>query len=75
MPDIEIKTLKSSPDTCAALSDMLVETVANGGSVSFMHPLSLEAANEFWRNSLAAADSWRGLSATLADDDQSDGHS
>ena len=56
MPDIEIKTLKSSPDTCAALSDMLVETVANGGSVSFMHPLSLEAANEFWRNSLASAD-------------------
>ena len=50
MPDIQIKTLKSSPNTCATLSEMLVETVANGGSVSFMHPLSFEAANEFWRN-------------------------
>ena len=56
MADIQIKTLKSSPGTSAALSEMLVEAVANGGSVSFMHPLSLEAANEFCRNSLAAAD-------------------
>jgi ribosomal protein S18 acetylase RimI-like enzyme len=56
MPDIQIKTLKSSPSTCAGLSEMLVETVANGGSVSFMHPLSFEAANEFWRNSPASAD-------------------
>ena len=56
MPDIQIKTLKFSPDTCATLSAMLVEAVANGGSVSFMHPLSFEAANEFWRNALASAD-------------------
>ena len=52
MPDIQIKTLKSSPDTCATLSEMLVEAVANGGSVSFMHPLPLQAAEAFWRNSL-----------------------
>src|SRR5207237_10523045 len=56
MPDIQIKTLKSSPDICAALSEMLVEAVANGGSVSFMHPLPLEAANAFWRNSIASDD-------------------
>ena len=56
MPDIQIRTLKSSPDICATLSEMLVETVENGGSVSFMHPLPFEAANEFWRNALAAAD-------------------
>jgi ribosomal protein S18 acetylase RimI-like enzyme len=37
------------------LSDLLVETVANGGSVSFMHPLSPEAADAFWRDSLASA--------------------
>jgi hypothetical protein len=49
MPDIQIKTLNSSPNTCATLSEMLVETVANGGSVSFMHPLPLEAANAFSR--------------------------
>src|SRR6476646_9117594 len=41
MPDIQIRSLQSSPDTCAMLSEMLVEAVANGGSVSFMHPLPL----------------------------------
>ena len=35
---------------------MLIETVANGGSVSFMHPLSREAADAFWRDSLASAE-------------------
>jgi ribosomal protein S18 acetylase RimI-like enzyme len=56
MADIQIKALKSSPDICAALSDMLIETVAHGGSVSFMHPLSEEAAGTFWSNALNAAD-------------------
>src|SRR6185503_18307329 len=56
MPDIQIKILKSSPQTGATLSEMLVEAVTNGGSVSFMHPLPLEAANAFWRDSLASAD-------------------
>ena len=56
MPDIQIKTLKSSPDICAALSEMLIETVANGGSVSFMHPLPLQSAEAFWRDALASAD-------------------
>ncbi len=32
-----------------------METVAGGGSVSFMHPLPLEAADAFWRDSLASA--------------------
>lgn len=56
MPDIRIEALTSSPDICATLSDILVEAVANGGSVSFMHPLSQAAAHAFWRNSLASAD-------------------
>ena len=56
MTNVQIKTLKSAPEICVALSEILIETVANGGSVSFMHPLSLEAANEFWRTSLASAD-------------------
>ena len=56
MPDIEIRTLSASPDIRAMLSDMLIETVANGGSVSFMHPLSSEAADTFWRDSLASAE-------------------
>lgn len=56
MADIQIRTLNSSPDICAALSEMLIETVANGGSVSFMHPLSQQAAEQFWSNALTAAD-------------------
>ena len=56
MPDIEIRTLSASSEIRAMLSDMLIETVANGGSVSFMHPLSPEAADAFWRDSLASAE-------------------
>lgn len=56
MPDIRIAPLTSSPDTVAALATMLVEVVAAGGSVSFMHPLPREDAEAFWRGSLAAAD-------------------
>jgi ribosomal protein S18 acetylase RimI-like enzyme len=53
---LTITALQSSPTVNAALSEILVETVANGGSVSFMHPLPLEAAAEFWANSLASAE-------------------
>jgi len=56
MPDIEIKTLNASAAIRAMLSEMLIETVANGGSVSFMHPLAPEAADAFWRDSLASAE-------------------
>ena len=55
MPDITIKALTASPDILHALSEILVETVAGGGSVSFMHPLAPEAAFAFWQGSLAAA--------------------
>jgi GNAT superfamily N-acetyltransferase len=52
----EILALRSSPEVIAALSDVLVETVAHGGSVSFMHPLAPEMAAAFWTKSLLAAD-------------------
>jgi len=55
MPDIEIKPLGHSPELRASLSEMLIEAVAHGGSVSFMHPLQPEIANAFWEKSLAAA--------------------
>jgi hypothetical protein len=55
MADIKIAPVNDSPDTLRALSEILVEAVANGGSVSFMHPLALEAADTFWRGSLASA--------------------
>jgi ribosomal protein S18 acetylase RimI-like enzyme len=51
-----ITALTSSPPINAALSEILVETVAGGGSVSFMHPLPLETAAEFWRDALASAE-------------------
>src|SRR5258708_11856608 len=55
MPAIEIRALCASPDILKMLSEMLVEAVANGGSVSFMHPLAPEVADRFWDGSLAAA--------------------
>lgn len=56
MSAISIKPLASSPSIRSALSDLLIETVANGGSVSFMHPLAREHADAFWDTALAAAD-------------------
>lgn len=55
MPPFKIGPLAASPEIIAALRDLLVETVAHGGSVSFMHPLTPEAADSFWQGALAAA--------------------
>jgi ribosomal protein S18 acetylase RimI-like enzyme len=55
MSSITIAPLTDLPHIRAALSELLVETVASGGSVSFMHPLAREAADAFWRDSLASA--------------------
>ena len=55
MSEIQIAPLIDSPQVRRALSEILIEVVANGGSVSFMHPLSFEAAECFWEGSLAAA--------------------
>jgi ribosomal protein S18 acetylase RimI-like enzyme len=54
-PEINVTPLNSSPLIQAALSEILIEAVASGGSVSFMHPLALETADAFWLGSLAAA--------------------
>ena len=53
---LEIAPLGPDPATVAMLADLMVETVAAGGSVSFMHPLAEEKARAFWERSLAAAD-------------------
>jgi len=55
MPSFAIRPLQDTPLIRAALSELLVETVASGGSVSFMHPMSLGDADAFWNDSLAAA--------------------
>jgi len=56
MQGIRIAALTASPDIRAALSALLIETVASGGSVSFMHPLAPDAADAFWQDSLLSAD-------------------
>jgi ribosomal protein S18 acetylase RimI-like enzyme len=55
MAEMTIAPLTDLPHIRRALSELLMETVANGGSVSFMHPLPLETADAFWQDSLAAA--------------------
>lgn len=56
MSDITIAPLGDSPPARRALGEILVEVVADGGSVSFMHPLPVAQAEAFWAKSLAAAD-------------------
>jgi ribosomal protein S18 acetylase RimI-like enzyme len=55
----EIVALQSTPEVIASLSDLLVAVVANGASVSFMHPLPPDVAAAFWTTSLAAAEAGR----------------
>ncbi|VIO74356.1 GNAT family N-acetyltransferase [Bradyrhizobium ivorense] len=55
MSSFVIKPLVDTPAIRDALAELLVETVAAGGSVSFMHPLSLDDARAFWQDSLRAA--------------------
>jgi len=38
------------------LARLLVETVESGAAVSFLSPLSIERAEEWWRNTISAAD-------------------
>jgi len=56
MSPIRIAALSDTVPVRAALSTMLIETVAHGGSVGFMHPLTEEDADQFWQGSLASAE-------------------
>ena len=56
MASFTVTPLTHRPAVVTALAEILVETVAHGGSVSFMHPLSREQAEAFWDTSLAAAE-------------------
>jgi ribosomal protein S18 acetylase RimI-like enzyme len=55
MIEIAITPLQDSPKFREALCAIIVEAVADGASVSFMHPLAAEAAEAFWADSLASA--------------------
>ena len=52
---IVIADLKNSSDVCSQLAEMMVEAVAHGGSLHFMHPLERERAEAFWRKALKSA--------------------
>ncbi len=56
MAGLVVKPVPATNSHLAALRDLLIETVASGGSVSFMYPLAPDAAEAFWRNAFAAAD-------------------
>jgi len=54
--DGEIVTLSRTPQDVSALAEILVQTVAAGGSVSFMHPLDMDRARAFWEQSLTSGE-------------------
>ncbi|WP_229752938.1 GNAT family N-acetyltransferase [Deinococcus aerophilus] len=55
VPAPVISVLHDTPGVRAQLVSLLTGTVAQGGSVGFMHPLSPAVADAFWAGSLAAA--------------------
>ncbi len=50
-----IRALGGDDPALDQLSALLVNVVAGGGSVGFMHPLAQAAARDFWRGALGAA--------------------
>ena len=50
------RNIADAAQTRALLSEILIDVVANGGSVSFMHPLDTAAADAYWDDALAGAD-------------------
>jgi ribosomal protein S18 acetylase RimI-like enzyme len=52
--EIQIEELVDSSHI-RQLGELLVEVVANGGSVSFMHPMAKSEAEDFWSQSLTSA--------------------
>ncbi len=50
MTDLRIRVLSFSDieSGVAELNEVLIDCVADGASVSFMHPLSVEKATDFW---------------------------
>jgi ribosomal protein S18 acetylase RimI-like enzyme len=55
MPEIRIAPVDTSPQCRQALSEILIEVVANGGSVHFLHPVAPEQADAFWERALDSA--------------------
>lgn len=49
----DLKICPVSADHLDQLANLLSETVASGGSVSFLHPLGLDRAKAFWAGALS----------------------
>jgi ribosomal protein S18 acetylase RimI-like enzyme len=54
--EITISALTASPATVRMLSEILIDVVANGGSVGFMHPVDIDAADAYWDRAFDAVD-------------------
>jgi ribosomal protein S18 acetylase RimI-like enzyme len=50
---VQIRPLTGEPAVIERLADILIATVAAGGSVHFMHPVAGEEALAYWREALA----------------------
>ena len=55
MAPVTIRPLEDTPQTRAALAEILIEAVTAGASLHFMHPLGQKDATAFWDGALAAA--------------------
>lgn len=65
MSEIQIRRVHTVSDTdIQALSDVLIDCVEGGASVSFMHPMTREKADVFWRG--VASRPWRAVNVFLS---------
>ena len=53
MTALDVRPLRSEPAIIERLAEILVETVASGGVITFMHPVSHDAAVSYWTNALS----------------------
>lgn len=68
-PAWNVRCLTALDDACVeALADVLIDCVEGDASVSFMHPLTRERAEAFWRK--VAADAAAGGRAVLVAEDE-----
>ena len=68
-PAFSVRRLASATDSqLRALADVLIDCVEGGASVSFMHPLPLRKALDFWRG--VAAEAARGERALVVAEDE-----
>lgn len=54
-PGIRVRVATPDPALVEGLADVLLDCVAGGASIGFMHPLPREKALAFWQNALASA--------------------